>query len=141
MDAGTKDGAHRKDASLLLKTVLAQDTSQRNEEGRMKRSSPLQRKTRLRARRPKPRTHKLVVRLTGKALEQLRLDCYRRDNCRCQECGIRTDPFVSSMAPNSYHMAHIKAKRNGGDTLDNVRALCGDCHRAEHGNPLPRSKQ
>jgi hypothetical protein len=44
----------------------------------------------------------------------------------------------------AYHMAHIKNKRMYGDTLENVRALCGCCHtgdKAEHncnGKPLPR---
>lgn len=29
-------------------------------------------------------------------------------------------------------MAHIQAKRRGGDSLDNVRTLCAECHRKEH---------
>jgi 5-methylcytosine-specific restriction endonuclease McrA len=32
----------------------------------------------------------------------------------------------------SFHMSHIKAKRMGGDFLDNVETLCGDCHRKYH---------
>ena len=43
-------------------------------------------------------------------------------------------------ASQSYHMAHIRNKRMYGDTLENIRALCGDCHRAEHGNPRARVK-
>lgn len=103
----------------------------------MKRTA-LRRYTRINPRRSKPRTHKLVVRLTGKALTQLRNDCFWRDGGICQECGQRVYAMAHHSAPNSYHMAHRRNKRNHGDTLDNVRALCGDCHRAEHGNPLPK---
>ena len=103
----------------------------------MKRT-PLQRKTRLRARRPTPRTHKLVPRLTGKALEQLRSDCYWRDGGICQECGVRVSDLYPDWHGLKYHIAHIRNKRMHGDSLSNVRSLCGDCHRAEHGNPLSK---
>jgi len=99
----------------------------------MKRSSPLQRKTRLRARRPTPRTHKLVVRLTGRELEELRHACWGRDNLRCKECGLETywKPRWAG-DPLAYDMAHIRNKRMYGDTLENVRTLCHKCHMAEH---------
>jgi len=99
----------------------------------MKRSAPLQRKTRLRARRPTPRTHKLVVRLTGLALTALRYECWKRDEHRCQECGKVCHPFPRFDGdPDAYDMAHIRNKRMYGDTLDNVRTLCHKCHMQEH---------
>src|ERR1700735_3522434 len=80
-----------------------------------------------------------IVRLRGKAMEDLRLDCFLRDGGRCIEC--RRELFYETLWPGHearYHMAHIRNKRMYGDTLENVRALCGDCHRAEHGNPKPK---
>jgi 5-methylcytosine-specific restriction endonuclease McrA len=29
-------------------------------------------------------------------------------------------------------MAHITAKRRGGDSLENVKTLCAQCHHLEH---------
>ncbi len=92
--------------------------------------------------KPKPdvRIGKLgIVRLHGRAMEQLRYDCFRRDGGICQECGQRVSRFLHHSKSNSYHMAHIRNKRMFGDDLGNVRALCGDCHRAEHGNPTNRT--
>jgi len=82
-----------------------------------------------------------IVRLHGKALEQLRIDCFYRDKGQCQECGkglFWETPWGGHQ--DRYHMAHVRNKRMYGDSLENVRALCGDCHRAEHGNPLARVK-
>jgi 5-methylcytosine-specific restriction endonuclease McrA len=81
------------------------------------------------SRRKKPRPG----RLKGEDLIKLRHDCYLRDNAICQKCGIFTLWVTTNvMATNLYHMAHIKAKRMGGDTLENVETLCGDCHRRYH---------
>jgi 5-methylcytosine-specific restriction endonuclease McrA len=72
-------------------------------------------------------------RLKGKELYQLRWDCYNRDKGRCQECNRLTHwHSENELSADLYHMAHIKAKRIGGDNLANVRTLCGDCHRKEH---------
>ena len=46
--------------------------------------------------------------------------------------GTTVFPELHHTRWNSMHMAHIKAKRSGGDSLENVRALCGDCHRTSH---------
>lgn len=86
-------------------------------------------------RRIAPRSKPRPGRLKGAALQVLRLACFERDEGRCSECDVPliyspATPFVS----NGYHMAHIGAKRRHGDSLDNVRALCGSCHHREH-NP------
>lgn len=80
-----------------------------------------------------------IVRLTGKDYEALRLACWERDEGKCRNCGKNTLIGMPQECSDAYHMAHIRTKRNNGDTLENVRTLCGDCHRAEH-NPkaVPR---
>ena len=88
-------------------------------------------------RHPEKRVGKLgIVRLSGEAMERLREECFVRDSGHCRQCG-KLIWYCTSWAgdPDRYHMAHIRNKRMYGDTLENVRALCGDCHRAEHGNP------
>lgn len=81
----------------------------------------------IRSRRTKPRPG----RLKGDDLDDLRVACYERDTL-CDEC----DQYTIFNAPhewsNSFHMAHIQGKRMHGDSLENVRTLCGDCHRKEH---------
>ena len=103
----------------------------------MKRT-PLQRKTRLRARRSKPEVrigkHTGKVRLTGRALELLRHACWGRDHLRCKECGLETywKPRWEG-DPLAYDMAHVVSRGAGGsDTLENVRTLCHRCHMREH---------
>ncbi len=82
----------------------------------MIRRSPIRRK------RSKPRRGKQIIRLHGAEMTALRDACMERDGGRCVVCGSR----------NKLAMAHIHAKRNGGDTLDNVRMLCHFHHTAEH---------
>lgn len=81
-------------------------------------------------------------RLKGKDLAMLRIDCFARDKAICQDCGCVVIFDAPHTWPNSFHMAHIKAKRIGGDNLDNVRTLCGTDHRNEHaggnGKPCPK---
>jgi 5-methylcytosine-specific restriction endonuclease McrA len=64
-------------------------------------------------------------RLKGKAMTALRIACFERDKGMCQECGRFPGWWWGEMA-------HIRAKRNNGDTLDNVRWLCSRCHMIEH---------
>lgn len=71
-------------------------------------------------------------RLKDEALEILRRDCWLRDGGNCRKCGIHTSYLLDPIHDRSYHMAHIKVKRMGGDNLENVRTLCGKCHRIEH---------
>ncbi len=73
------------------------------------------------------------IRLKGESLLMLRLECLIRDHGRCCECSTRVSDALPDYHPLKYHMAHIKARgANGADTIENVRTLCGDCHRKEH---------
>lgn len=74
-----------------------------------------------------------TVRLSGKELKDLRAACLKRDKSKCQECGDAVSDAFPAWHPKKFHMAHKKSRGAGGsDSLDNVRCLCGDCHREEH---------
>lgn len=80
-----------------------------------------------------------IVRLYGKDLEALRVECYFRDEGRCQweENGAkcyRAVPLEGSLLVRA-HMAHIRNRRNFGDTLANVRILCPYHHLVSEHNP------
>jgi len=104
----------------------------------MKRSAPLQRKTRLRAHRNKPevRIGKVTgkVRLSGAALEALREKRYAIDGGRCQwrkgrrsACGIWL-PLYGSVF-NRAHLAHLTSRgASGSDSIENTRILCFTHH-------------
>jgi 5-methylcytosine-specific restriction endonuclease McrA len=79
----------------------------------------------------RPRSKPRPGRLKGVDLEMLRLACFQRDNWKCKKCrkGVALVPHQLAW---SAHMSHIKAKRMGGDSLENVETLCGDCHRKYH---------
>ena len=75
------------------------------------------------------------LRLKGQALADLRRRVFTRDGWRCAIC-------FTACSWTSGHLAHIQSRGAGGsDTEENTRLLCGDCHRAEHGNPLPKARQ
>lgn len=86
-------------------------------------------------------------RLKGKDLEVLRLHCFVRDSFMCQNCHIFVDDRLPDLHDRKAHMAHIKVKRMGGDSLENVRTLCGKCHRTEHAygpsmtKPVPKKPE
>jgi 5-methylcytosine-specific restriction endonuclease McrA len=80
----------------------------------------------------RPRKEPRPARLKGKEMELLRVDCFLRDEGKCVKCGRRTYMGLPHEYTNSFHMSHIKAKRMGGDSLENVETLCGDCHRKFH---------
>jgi 5-methylcytosine-specific restriction endonuclease McrA len=74
-------------------------------------------------------------RLKGKAMEQLRRECFERDGYRCQ--GVFKIEYLELKCDRhvtweSGHMAHVGAKRRHGDSLENVRTLCAECHIREH---------
>jgi 5-methylcytosine-specific restriction endonuclease McrA len=78
-------------------------------------------------------------RLRGKALEQLRRECFERDGYKCQ-ARLTYEPGVPGFFDGFWyrcgrpvtwetgHMAHIRNKRMWGDTLDNVVTKCAECH-------------
>jgi 5-methylcytosine-specific restriction endonuclease McrA len=81
------------------------------------------------------------MRLTGKALEDLRRQCFERDGYRCQHIrafpamkrgtvyDAKCDKQVTWDGYRTGHMAHIKSRgAGGGDTLDNVITKCAECH-------------
>ena len=58
----------------------------------------------------------------GKAWQRLRRIVLERDQGICQECGV----------VGARQVAHIEARKKGGpDHPDNLRLLCGTCHRRE----------
>src|ERR1039458_9351894 len=73
-------------------------------------------------------------RLEGKALEDLRWECFQRDNWRCCDCKAPiswTGMYILARG----EMAHIRSRGAGGaDDISNVKTLCPKCHHAEH-NP------
>ena len=88
---------------------------------------------------PKKRPKARPGRLRGKALEALRIACLERDQMHCTwtdkkgvRCNARVFDDLPDWHPRKAHMAHIHAKRNGGDSLENVRLLCGHHHHIEH---------
>lgn len=83
-----------------------------------------------------------IVRLTGDDLADLRVQCFIRDGWKCQGCGCEVS-MNGLFRFKRAEMAHIRTKRNHGDTLSNVRTLCPDCHRLEHngGKPCPPKVQ
>jgi len=90
-----------------------------------------------------PRRKPRPGRLKGKALGNLREQCWERDKGICGGglthngkplgCGLPVNP-------NDWHMAHITAKRIGGDHLGNVVVKHPYCHLVLEHNPksVPR---
>lgn len=105
------------------------------------------------SKRRKTRVGKLgIVRLVGEDLEALRRACFERDGYRCQNVIIERLPFLGGTVIsniftcnklgtwNTLEMAHLRTKRNNGDTLDNVITMCRECHAKSHncnGKPCP----
>jgi len=74
------------------------------------------------------------VRLKGLELEQMRWNCYVRDEGRCVVCQRRLRFERGGF--NSMHMAHVEGRGAGGsDTLENVQTKCFDCHIVLEHNP------
>ena len=94
-------------------------------------------------RRKTPRVHKDTVRLTGKALQELRRERWEADGRKCtaEGCGVPL-PLNGDVFTRA-HLAHIKSRgAGGGDTFENTRTRCFRCHiELEHiqggGKPCP----
>jgi len=68
-----------------------------------------------------------ITRCTGLDLEELRIDCWNRDNRKCVVCLRPVRIFSGGF--DSMHMAHIQGRgAGGGDVLENVYTKCMDCH-------------
>ena len=81
-----------------------------------------------------------ITRLYGKDMEALRLAAYLRSQGFCEMMAVTgVGALARCFAPvtwEGFELAHIKAKRNGGDSMDNVLVACAPCHRNSH-NPKP----
>jgi 5-methylcytosine-specific restriction endonuclease McrA len=82
---------------------------------------------------------KKPIRLKGKAYSEFRKQVFDRAEGLCEDCG-RWVPLYTPLEHGFNvlacgHVAHIKSHgAGGGDTLDNVRWLCYECHiLKEHG--------
>lgn len=74
------------------------------------------------------------IRVKGPALLELRVRVFERSKRQCEECRC-------PITWNNFEMAHIQSRgRLGSDTIENVRALCRQCHRAEHQPRAVRTK-
>ena len=102
----------------------------------IKRSTKPIARSKPKAKRAKPRPG----RLTGTALEELRVECFMRDKGVCQGCGCRTVFGMDQECDESFHMAHRRGKRMWGDHIDQVDTQCGKCHRLEHSYGKDRIK-
>lgn len=94
----------------------------------MKRSrlSPVSKKRR------KSRVGKLgIVRLAGKDMESLRQAAYDRSMGLCEMKLKGCEKYAGWISGN---LAHVRTKRNNGDTIDNVLWACAHCHIQSH-NP------
>jgi len=103
----------------------------------IRRRAPI-RRTAIRKVRSKPRPG----RLKGKALENLRRDCFERDNYQCRHEIRHPIADLKGYVVDSYyercgnfvtwetgHMAHIVSRGAGGkDELSNVLTKCPYCH-------------
>lgn len=109
-----------------------------------KRFTPLRRSSR--KRKPEVRIGKLgIVRLNGRAMTALRRARFEFDGYRCVDCGrqvaFNAEESLELRFPVVGHLSHVHAKRNNGDTFENTRTRCPECHQKSHncgGKPLER---
>lgn len=75
--------------------------------------------------------HTGQVRLSGAAWDALRAFVWQREQGKCKNCSKNVT--LTKGLWWTMHAAHIKSKGSGGsDVPSNVRALCLECHGAEH---------
>ena len=83
-----------------------------------------------------PQPKKKVKLLKGKAYTEFRKKVAERAGEFCEECGVHAPRLFRGYFNLIWcgHVAHIKPRKKGGDTMDNVRWLCYHCHiEKEHG--------
>jgi 5-methylcytosine-specific restriction endonuclease McrA len=105
---------------------------------------------------PKPKAPKRppvgklgIKRLKGSPLKILRMDCFERDEYRCQHMvsygGLLQMPCGRRVTWESGHMCHRTSRGAGGsDALDNVFTGCAECHMRSHnagGKPVPAKER
>ena len=81
---------------------------------------------------PSAMIKKPILRLKrgSKAYKDLQKAVLERDNYTCQECGKSVwHPILRSYAPPHHK---IKLSQCGSDTLENMEAICMNCHAKEH---------
>ena len=63
--------------------------------------------------------------------KQRRLECYARDNWKCQDCGVKCTGGKGARSSSTRIQAHhiIRRRDGGGDELTNLVTLCLVCHR------------
>ena len=82
-------------------------------------------------------------RLDAEDMEILRSARYIQDGGRCVDCERRVSLNDKGPRPRM-HLAHVTGRgANGGDTIENTRTKCGDCHlvREHNGGKPCRSKR
>lgn len=66
-----------------------------------------------------------AIRLYGKALKDLYLAVFERDDYLCTNCG-------SNQLDRAPHHKQLKSQ-GGSDTMENLTSLCIPCHKEAHG--------
>jgi hypothetical protein len=73
-----------------------------------------------------------IVRLSGAAMDELRMACWTRDKGCCVCCGRPALLGLPDYHPDKYDMAHKRNKRMYGDLLSNVETMRHECHMRTH---------
>jgi hypothetical protein len=76
--------------------------------------------------------HLGIIRLSGKDMKALRLKRFEMDLGRCVDCGCEVNDDLPDWHPRKFDLAHVRNKRNYGDTIENTRTKCHGCHMREH---------
>ena len=90
---------------------------------------------------PKPKT----TRLKGKGKTEFRKKVFNRSSGFCEDCGVYAPLLDNDGLFDVFmcgHVSHIKSYgAGGGDTLDNVKWKCYNCHiNKEHGPKFSKLK-
>ena len=82
-----------------------------------------------------------IVRLTGKDMVALRNQRFLLDGGCCVRCGRAVSDERPDWHPLKFDLAHVRAKALAGDTIENTRTNCHECHTLSHnagGHPVPK---